>query len=115
METNDLKTAYKAADYHNIDHLYERNQRRAWYRVARTQTVKELLRIGMYEWAMSVQLTSFALGDKLLRVAIHGETTKDQVAAIKELNKLLGTHGTLDPRSLKFPPAPQDELSKLVA
>ena len=112
LETNDSELAYKTANYCNVSYLPLQNRKRAWWRVSKGQAVRELMRIGMYEWAMSVQASSFALGDKLLRIAIHGDTTKDQINAIKELNKLLGYHNTLDPKLLKYPPQVEDQLSK---
>lgn len=105
LKTFDAAAAYKYAGYLELGKTNIHWANRAYWRVFMGSGIQHLLRICMFNWANERQITKQSQADRLLHIANTAEDVKDQLAALKELNKLLGYHKPLTRRNLTPRPA----------
>ena len=96
LETFDVREAYNHAGYMDltgpngtVNWGWERTTHN---RVLQSQSVQYLIKLALFDWMRKHEVNAKTIADRLLHIADTAEKHADQIAALKELNLMLGYH-----------------------
>ena len=96
------ENAYKAAGYCDISKLYTCQRYSLIRSMIDSPGIQYLMKAALFNWARKREVTANVIADRLLNIVDTADNVKDQLAALKELNLMLGFHNTLNLRKLKY-------------
>ena len=111
LETFDVKEAYNHAGYMNLirptGSVSWGWERTIYNRVLQSQSVQYLIKLALFDWMLKHEINAKTIADRLLHIANTAEKHSDQIAALKELNLMLGYHKPQRRRKINLSAAQQ--------
>ena len=92
LKHQDAEAAFKHAGYSDSGTTKVLWLKLAHQRVLQSKAVRQLMSMALFEWSHKRSITANVIADRLLHIADTAEKHADQIAALKELNLMLGYH-----------------------